>query len=38
MFVVGLSVFSLASAACALAPGTGTLIAARSVQGAGQRW
>lgn len=35
MFVVGLSVFSLASAACALAPGTGTLIAARSVQGAG---
>jgi EmrB/QacA subfamily drug resistance transporter len=35
MFVVGLSVFSLASAACALAPGTGALIAARSVQGAG---
>src|SRR6185437_3539077 len=35
VFVVGLSVFSLASAACALAPGTGTLIAARSVQGAG---
>ena len=35
MFVVGLSVFSLASAACALAPGTGALIAARAVQGAG---
>src|ERR1700760_3431237 len=35
MFVVGLSVFSLASAACALAPDTGTLIAARAVQGAG---
>jgi EmrB/QacA subfamily drug resistance transporter len=35
MFVVGLSVFSLASAACALAPGVGTLVAARAVQGAG---
>jgi EmrB/QacA subfamily drug resistance transporter len=35
MFIVGLSVFSLASAACALAPDTGTLIAARAVQGAG---
>ena len=35
MFVVGLSVFSLASAACALAPDTGALIAARAVQGAG---
>jgi EmrB/QacA subfamily drug resistance transporter len=35
MFTVGLSVFSLASAACALAPDTGTLIAARAVQGAG---
>lgn len=35
MFVVGLAVFSVASAACALAPGTGWLIAARAVQGAG---
>src|SRR3954463_3295911 len=31
----GLAVFSLASAACALAPNVGTLIAARAVQGAG---
>ncbi|HEY6491854.1 MAG TPA: MFS transporter [Trebonia sp.] len=35
MFAVGLTVFSLASAACALAPSTRTLIAARAVQGAG---
>ncbi|HEY3879027.1 MAG TPA: MFS transporter [Trebonia sp.] len=35
MFAVGLTVFALASAACALAPDTGTLIAARAVQGAG---
>ncbi|MCX4096193.1 DHA2 family efflux MFS transporter permease subunit [Nocardia sp. alder85J] len=31
----GLTVFTLASAACALAPGIGFLIAARAVQGAG---
>ena len=35
MFVVGLSVFTLASAAAALAPTTTALIAARAVQGAG---
>lgn len=35
LFILGLSVFTLASAACALAPGIGTLIAARTVQGAG---
>ena len=35
MFVAGLAIFSLASAACALAPNVGTLIAARAVQGAG---
>jgi EmrB/QacA subfamily drug resistance transporter len=35
MFVVGLGVFTLASAACALAPNVGWLIAARAVQGAG---
>ncbi len=35
MFLVGLSIFTLASAAAALAPGTGALIAARAVQGAG---
>lgn len=35
MFVIGLGVFTLASAAAALAPTTGALIAARAVQGAG---
>jgi EmrB/QacA subfamily drug resistance transporter len=35
VFAVGLAVFGLASAACAVAPGTGVLIAARVVQGAG---
>jgi len=35
LFLIGLSVFTLASAACALAPGIGALIAARAVQGAG---
>ena len=35
MFAVGLAVFSLASAACALSPDAGFLIAARAVQGAG---
>jgi EmrB/QacA subfamily drug resistance transporter len=35
LFAGGLAVFTLASAACALAPGTGALIAARTVQGAG---
>jgi len=34
-FAGGLALFSLASAACALAPDVGTLIAARAVQGAG---
>jgi EmrB/QacA subfamily drug resistance transporter len=34
-FAFGLVLFSLASAACALAPGAGWLIAARAVQGAG---
>src|SRR5215468_9062964 len=34
-FAFGLAVFSLASAACALAPNVGTLIAARAIQGAG---
>jgi len=35
MFVAGIALFCLASAACALAPTTATLIAARTVQGAG---
>ncbi|MBL7499358.1 MFS transporter [Frankia sp. CNm7] len=34
-FLAGLAVFTLASAACGLAPGTGTLIGFRFVQGAG---
>jgi EmrB/QacA subfamily drug resistance transporter len=35
MFVIGLSIFTAASAAAALAPNTDTLVAARAVQGAG---
>src|SRR3954464_3637405 len=35
MFVVGLSIFTVASAAAALAPTTAALIAARGVQGGG---
>jgi EmrB/QacA subfamily drug resistance transporter len=35
MFSAGLAIFSGASAACALAPDVGSLIAARAVQGAG---
>lgn len=35
MFVAGLALFILASAACALSPGVGWLIAARAIQGCG---
>jgi EmrB/QacA subfamily drug resistance transporter len=35
LFVAGIAVFTVASGACALAPGIGWLIAARAVQGAG---
>ncbi|WP_433893209.1 DHA2 family efflux MFS transporter permease subunit [Streptomyces sp. CA-111067] len=35
MFVVGVTLFTAASAACALSPDAGRLIAARAVQGAG---
>ncbi|MEU5876728.1 DHA2 family efflux MFS transporter permease subunit [Spirillospora sp. NPDC047279] len=35
LFMIGLTVFTASSAAAALAPGIGTLIAARAVQGAG---
>jgi EmrB/QacA subfamily drug resistance transporter len=35
MFAAGIALFVVASAACALAPDVGTLIAARTVQGAG---
>jgi EmrB/QacA subfamily drug resistance transporter len=35
LLVIGLTVFTLGSAACALAPGVGPLIAARAVQGSG---
>src|SRR5437762_4018452 len=35
LFAGGLALFTAASAACALAPGIGWLIAARAVQGAG---
>jgi EmrB/QacA subfamily drug resistance transporter len=35
VYVAGLLLFTAASAACALAPGAGTLIAARAVQGIG---
>jgi MFS family permease len=35
IFNAGLSLFTLASAACALAPGTAELVAARTVQGLG---
>src|SRR3954467_10267069 len=35
MYALGLGLFTAASAACALAPDVGTLIAARTVQGAG---
>ena len=35
LYAVGLGLFVAASAACALAPGAGSLIAARAIQGAG---
>jgi EmrB/QacA subfamily drug resistance transporter len=35
IFVVGAAIFALASVWCALAPGSGQLVAARAVQGAG---
>jgi EmrB/QacA subfamily drug resistance transporter len=35
MFVIGMAVFTVASAAAALAPSTGLLVAARAIQGAG---
>jgi EmrB/QacA subfamily drug resistance transporter len=35
LFAIGTAIFTLASAACALAPNAGTLIAARAVQGSG---
>jgi MFS family permease len=35
VFAIGLAVFAAGSAACALVPGAGALIAARTVQGAG---
>lgn len=35
MYLAGLALFALASAACALAPGAGWLVAARAVQGLG---
>src|SRR3954454_17397745 len=35
MFLIGLSIFTAASAAAALAPSTGALIAARGIQGVG---
>src|ERR687893_1259267 len=35
LFALGIAIFTASSAACALAPDVGTLIAARAVQGAG---
>jgi EmrB/QacA subfamily drug resistance transporter len=35
MFLVGMTIFTLASAAAALAPSTGLLVAARAIQGSG---